>query len=137
LIEERGDRGKWFAAAKDAGHFDIALECAATGTTEPKTLIRAARDFAESRPKFAAQVALQAVESLLEGWGYEPDPMDITEAYDHLIRAARNCEATERAHAAVEELLARQTGHDSTMRSALLAHLQRRRRDSSRDDASD
>src|SRR4051812_34077926 len=28
LIETRGERGKWFAAAKDAGLLDIALICA-------------------------------------------------------------------------------------------------------------
>ena len=29
LIETRGDKGKWFAAAKDAGFLDVAIECAA------------------------------------------------------------------------------------------------------------
>ena len=45
LIETRGDKGKWFAAAKDAGFFDIALDCAAMHNADPSTLVRAARDY--------------------------------------------------------------------------------------------
>ena len=47
LIESRGDKGKWFAAAKDAGFLDIALACAGTHGADPSTLVRAARDFSE------------------------------------------------------------------------------------------
>ena len=45
LIEARGDKGKWFAAGKDSGFFDIAVECAAAQGADPSTLVRAARDF--------------------------------------------------------------------------------------------
>jgi hypothetical protein len=51
LIETRGDRGKWFAAAKDAGFLDIPLLCARDYAAEPATLVRAARDFAAKEPK--------------------------------------------------------------------------------------
>lgn len=37
LIEMRGERGKWFAAAKEAGLFDIALLCARDVAAEPAT----------------------------------------------------------------------------------------------------
>jgi hypothetical protein len=43
LIETRGERGKWFAAAKDAGFFDVALACARDFAAEPATLVRRAR----------------------------------------------------------------------------------------------
>ena len=33
MIERSSDKGKWFAAAKDAGFLDIALDCAAAGST--------------------------------------------------------------------------------------------------------
>ena len=69
LIALRGEEGKWFAAAKDAGYLDIALACALTGDTEPKTLVRAARDFAETEPEFSFKVALVAIKALLEGKG--------------------------------------------------------------------
>jgi len=88
LIEARGNKGRWFAAAKDAGFLDIALECAQTGETEPKTLIRAARDFEETEPEFAVDVALCAIQILLRGGGYESSTADIEEAYDCLMAAA-------------------------------------------------
>ena len=88
LIELRGDKGKWFAAAKDAGFLDIALECASSWDAEPATLIRAARDFTANEPQFAAQVALLALRSLLSGGGYDPSPADLHIAYGHLLAAA-------------------------------------------------
>ena len=42
-----GDEGKWFAAAKDAGLYDEALVLASRTPCDPKTLARAARDYAE------------------------------------------------------------------------------------------
>ena len=87
LIEARGDQGKWFAAAKSAGFLDIALECAGRGTTEPATLLRAARDFAKSEPRFSAQIALQTVSDLLAGKGYEPTTLDLSSACDHFLSA--------------------------------------------------
>src|SRR6476660_10656499 len=42
LIETRGERGKWFAAAKDAGFLDVALLCARDYAAEPATLVRRA-----------------------------------------------------------------------------------------------
>jgi hypothetical protein len=49
-----GAEGKWFAAAKDAGLFDMAVELATRSPIDPRTLIRAARDCAEKRLEFAA-----------------------------------------------------------------------------------
>ena len=74
LIQARGQRGKWFAAAKSSGFLDIALECAGSHDAEPATLVRAARDFGGTEPRFAAKVALLALEHLIAGRGYEPDP---------------------------------------------------------------
>ena len=88
LIETRGGKGKWFAAAKDEGFLDIALECAALHNADPSTLVRAARDFCGKEPKFAATVALFAVTHLLEGGGYDPPVSDVKEAIKHLFAAA-------------------------------------------------
>lgn len=106
LIEARGNKGKWFAAAKDAGFLDIALECAQTGDTEPKTLVRAARDFEETEAEFAVDVALCAIQILLRGGGYEPSTVDIQEAYDHLMAAARRLGRAARARTALQQMLA-------------------------------
>jgi len=88
LIETRGDKGKWFAAAKDAGFLDMALDCAAMQNADPSTLVRAARDFCGKEPRFAAKVALFAVTHLLTGGGYDPPVSDLNEAIRHLFAAA-------------------------------------------------
>jgi tetratricopeptide (TPR) repeat protein len=122
LISLRGEKGKWFAAAKDAGYLDIALDCASTGETEPKTLVRAARDFADTQPEFSAKVALVAIKALLEGRGYEPTTLDIRDAYDHLLTAAGKLDTVEKMTIEVRRMLANDLLCMSTaMREALAA----------------
>ena len=86
--QHHGNPGKWFAAARSAGFLDIALECAAGSDAEPAILVRAARDLVRKEPRFAAQVALRAIDALLHGAGYEPTVADIGAAFDHLMAAA-------------------------------------------------
>ena len=52
LIKNTGSKGQWFAAAKIARSFIIVLDCAHSNNTEPSTLIRAARDFADTEARF-------------------------------------------------------------------------------------
>jgi len=120
LIEARGNKGKWFAAAKDAGFLDIALECAQAAGTEPKTLIRAARDFEETEPEFAVDVALRAIRILLRGGGYEPSTADIQEAYDYLMAAARRLGRIPWARTSLQQMLAAPEEHlDEHMKKAI------------------
>ena len=95
LIETRGDKGKWFAAAKDSGFFDIAIECAAAHGADPSTLVRAARDFCGKEPQFAATVALLALSSLLDGGGYDPSVSEVDDAVKHLLAASRQIGSVE------------------------------------------
>jgi hypothetical protein len=88
LIETRGTKGKWFAAAKDAGFLDIAISCAAAPDADPSTLVRAARDFAGKQPEFAMAVGVLAIKSLLLGGGYEPLLSDAANAVRHVMTAA-------------------------------------------------
>jgi tetratricopeptide (TPR) repeat protein len=104
LIETHGSKGKWFAAAKTARFLDIALECAAHYDAAPATLIRAARDLKLKEPAFAMQVALQAIRHLVEGRGYEPSPLDIDEAVEHLMVAATRIEEAEQARQALRQI---------------------------------
>jgi len=83
-----GQEAKWFAAAKDAGMYDQALELAASGPCDPKTLTRAARDFATKRPPFALGAGLLALRWLVEGYGYEVTSADVWSAYTNTIKAA-------------------------------------------------
>ena len=126
LIQTHGNKGKWFAAAKDAGYLDLALACAGAISAEPSTLIRAARDFLELDLQFAALVALHALDHLLAGSGYEPTTMDAVSAYEHLMAAANKLGKCDWAGAKVQELLARGCPSDRTeMRRAVAAKLQR------------
>ncbi len=107
LVEHHGNPGKWFAAAKSSGFLDLAVAYANDLGAEPATLIRAARDFAEKNPDFAAEVALCAIRHLLAGRGYEPAASDVLRAHDHLMAAAANMGQTHQARTAVEILIAR------------------------------
>jgi hypothetical protein len=89
LIEsEPGSLGKWFAAAKDAGLLDIALSLAKNHPTDPKTLTRAAREFAVKQPSFAMACGLCAMRWMDAGYGYEIAPIDVLDAYDATVKAA-------------------------------------------------
>ncbi|NQU21304.1 MAG: hypothetical protein HQ567_08485 [Candidatus Nealsonbacteria bacterium] len=107
LVEHHGNPGKWFAAAKNSGFLDLATQFASDLGAEPATLIRAARDFAEKEPEFAANVALCAIRQLLAGRGYEATTLDILQAHNHLITAAISIGQADQARAAVETLIAR------------------------------
>lgn len=86
---EPGAEGKWFAAAKDAGLFDVAIELARSSPTDPRTLTRAARDFAVKRPEFAIAAGLCALGWMARGHGYELTRLDVHAAFDAVMQAAR------------------------------------------------
>ena len=85
-----GDEGKWFAAAKDARLFDEAIALANQTPCDPRTLTRAARDFAETNPAFAAEAGFAALRWLIHGYGHEITSADVWVTYSHAIKAARN-----------------------------------------------
>jgi len=83
-----GDEGKWFAAAKDAGLLDEALALANCAPCDPKTLTRAARDFAARNPSFAVGAGMAAMHWLVHGYGYEITGADVWAAYSRTLEAA-------------------------------------------------
>ena len=83
-----GDEGKWFAAAKGAGLFDMAIELASRSPTDPRTLIRAAKDFVTDRPDFALASGMSALRWISLGYGYEITGMDVLDAYTAVMAAA-------------------------------------------------
>ncbi len=88
LARTSADPGRYFAAAKDAGFYDLAIQFATKGRTDPRTLTRAARDLATKQPAFAMAVGRLALERLLQGYGYEVTSLDVLEAYQHFLAAA-------------------------------------------------
>lgn len=101
-----GDEGKWFAAAKEAGLYDEALALASRTPCDPKTLTRAARDFAEARPAFAVGAGLLALHWLVEGYGYEITGADVWAAYSSTMKAAETNGTADEVHARVKKLVA-------------------------------
>ena len=85
-----GDEGKWFAAAKSAKLFDEAIALAHMAPCDPKTLTRAARDFARVNPTFATEAGLAALRWLAAGHGYEVTGVDVWAAYHETLAAATN-----------------------------------------------
>lgn len=88
IVSTPGAEGKWFAAAKDAGLLAVAIELATSSPTDPRTLIRAARDFAAEQPEFALASGMAALRWIARGQGYEITGVDVQQAYDALMQAA-------------------------------------------------
>jgi len=95
LASEPGSEGRWFAAAKDAGLFDVAIELVNRSPTDPRTLIRASRDFAEKQADFAVSAGMAALHWMARGYGYQITAGDVLEAYSSLLNAARFAGITE------------------------------------------
>lgn len=82
LIESYpGEEGKWFAEAKEAGFYDLAIELATKSLVDPETLKRAAHEFREKDPKFAIDVGMASLFWILDGYGYEITGIDVIEAF--------------------------------------------------------
>jgi hypothetical protein len=88
VASQPGNEGKWFAAAKDAGFFELAIELANRSPSDPRTLIRAARDFAVKRPEFALAAGMTALRGIANGWGYDITGADVLDAYAAVMAAA-------------------------------------------------
>ena len=88
VASQPGQEGKWFAAAKDAGFFELAIELANKSPSDLRTLIRAARDFAVERPEFALAAGKTALRGIANGWGYDITGVDVLDAYAATSAAA-------------------------------------------------
>lgn len=105
-----GDEGKWFATAKELGLLDEAIRLANKAPCDPKTLTRAARDFADVRPEFAVEAGLAALRWLAQGYGYEITGADVWDAYRHTMKAAERAGRAGEVRDRVRTLVASETG---------------------------
>jgi hypothetical protein len=87
VASQPGQEGKWFAAAKDAGFFDLAIELANRSPADPRTLIRAARDYAMERPEFALAAGMSGLRGIADGYGYDITGIDVLDAYAAVMQA--------------------------------------------------
>ncbi|MEK7370529.1 MAG: hypothetical protein AAB265_03645, partial [candidate division NC10 bacterium] len=107
-----GDEGKWFATAKEVGLFDEAIQLANRTPCDPKTLTRAARDFADERPEFAIEAGLAALRWLVEGYGYEITGADVWAAYANTMKAAERAGRAGEVRSRIRTLVASETHGD-------------------------
>ena len=124
IASSPGAEGKWFAAAKDAGLFDVAADLAKKSPTDPRTLTRAARDFAEKEPGFALAAGLAALHWMSEGYGYEITGADVLDAYTALIAAAPGAGvAIDSINDQVREIIAKEQSGATFLKSFLVHRL--------------
>lgn len=101
-----GQEGKWFAAAKDAGLYDEAIALVKRTPCDPRTLARAARDFAATNPRFAIEAGVAALQWIAAGHGYEITGLDVLAAYSGAMEAAKNAAAVDQTRTRIREILA-------------------------------
>ncbi|MFN5150730.1 MAG: hypothetical protein ACK5DC_04190 [Burkholderiales bacterium] len=119
-----GAVGKWFAAAKDAGLFDVAIELSTRSPTDPRTLTRAARDYAEKQPAFALAAGLAALRWISLGHGYEITGADVLDAYSAVMQAAVNAVVpTQQLNEQIRDMIASTQPGNSLMKTILARHL--------------
>lgn len=100
-----GEEGKWFAAAKDAKLYDMALTLAQKSPVDHRTLIRAADDFAGTEPVFALNCGLLALYWICAGRAYDVTNSDILTAYELTIHAAERAQRKATALTQVRKML--------------------------------
>jgi hypothetical protein len=89
LVAATPDSGRtWCAVAKDIGLLDAALQLTRTSPSDPRTLARAARDFATKEPVFALESGLLALGWMARGYGGEISTDDVAMAWDACLAAA-------------------------------------------------
>lgn len=115
-----GQEGKWFAAAKDAGLYDEAIALAQRTPCDPRTLTRAARDFAATQPRFAVEAGLAALRWIAAGYGYEITGVDLLAACSSTLAAARNGGSIDEIEGRIRALIA---GPRSTAKDLIAASL--------------
>jgi hypothetical protein len=105
-----GEEGKWFAAAKEAGHLELAAQLVDQSPCDPKTLTRAARDFEDKHPEFALRAGLAAMRWLAAGYGYEITGADVWAAYSHTLKAAEQLGRRNEVREQIRALVAARKG---------------------------
>ncbi|MBS1986032.1 MAG: hypothetical protein JST16_17860 [Bdellovibrionales bacterium] len=119
-----GAEGKWFAAAKDAGLFAVAVELVTRSPTDPRTLTRAARDYTEKQPEFALAAGLAALRWISLGHGYDITGADVLDAYSAITQAVANAGVpAQQVNEQIREMIASTQPGNSLMKTILARHL--------------
>lgn len=89
LVDGSGDKGKWFATAKQIGEYELAIELISIHPCDPLTMNRAARDFQDKNPTFALKCALSSLHWMAKGYGYELTGLDVSNAFEYAMEIAK------------------------------------------------
>ena len=126
LVEHTpSDEGKWFAAAKDAGLLDEAIELATRSPCDPRTLARAARDFADKNAEFAIEAGIAAIRWLADGQGYEITSADVDLAVRSTLAAADKAHRRDAVLERLRLLLGEKTPTESFVRGMIRSRTER------------
>ncbi len=92
--------------------------------TDPRTLARAARDFAESQPEFAVAAGFASLRWISLGHGYDITGLDVLDAYSAVMHAASKAGAdAQQVKAQIVDLLSRAPAGNQYMKTVLAHHL--------------
>jgi len=102
-----------------------------TGDSDPDTLLRATRDFAEKDPEFALNVGVKAVMVYLTGSFYDPiAPIDIRAAFTKLMSAASKSNRQQLVRTELSKRVLRESNRIKTdLRETILGLLKQEARD--------
>lgn len=117
-----GHEGKWFTAARRAASPAEALALARQSPCDPRTLTRAARDWAREHPAEAVEAGLLALHWLVRGFGFEITGADVLAAYESALAAAKESEGEGQVRDRVRRILAEQ-GHPVSIQAILGPYL--------------
>jgi hypothetical protein len=87
-----------------------AIALASRTPCDPRTLTRAARDYAAERPAFATAAGLLALHWLVQGYGYEIDGADVWAAYRSTLAAAAGQGRTAEVKGRIREMVGSKAG---------------------------
>ena len=123
IKSQPGSEGKWFAAAKNAGFFDLAIELVSKSPTDPQTLTRAAKEFAVKRPDFAISAGIASLYWIARGFGYEISSIDVHSAYFAIMNAAKTASLEDQTKLKVLHLLSEECSHMPFVKRVLQHYL--------------
>ncbi len=105
IASTQDDEGRWFATAKTLGFLDLAAALANRSPVDVGTLLRAARDFQESNPRFALHAAVSALRWMAAGRFYELRAGDVWDARRFALETAEVSGQLEAVEALLDELV--------------------------------
>jgi hypothetical protein len=105
LIDRSGDKGKWFATAKEIGELELAQELISKYPCDPLTIIRAAQKFQKCNPKFSIQCSFHSLRWMIYGGNFKFNSADVITAYKIAIEIGEGSGGTENVKGVIRSML--------------------------------